>query len=230
MALDSLGLPLDLKSSRNLRGPGHEVEARTSHGLSQYDGRGLNRSWSVDFPHLGGRPGAQVALLHDTRKLRAAVGEALVAFIEVQSTRSATALKQRWVEAMYWFGQSRREKSDFIALVKLGIALDVLAKGSKARGICDMACAVLGIQATDAITTDNVTLKDFVKKLYNDGRSRISHGGALALLQELPLELHQADGFSANVLTGYVACLEKYTGPDTYQDFLKALPTLRAAL
>lgn len=159
-----------------------------SHGLSQYDGLELNRSTSVDVPRVGGRPGAQASLLPETRKLRHAVGDALSAFVDVQSAAPALNLKRRWVEAMYWFGQARREGSDFVALVKLGITLDILAKGGKFRGILTMSGAVLGMKDSDPITSDQRSLKSFVKQLYDDSRSQIAHGGRLALLQELPLE------------------------------------------
>jgi hypothetical protein len=228
VALDSVGLPMDMRSARNLGGPGQLVEGRISHGLSQFDGSGLNLSFSLDMPHIGGRPGAQAALLNDTRKLREAVGDALTAFVNVQPHGLAPAMKRRWVEAMYWYGQALRERTEFIALVKIGVALDVLAKGGKFKGILAMACAVLGVQEADSITTDNRTIKSFVKKLYDDGRSRIAHGGSLALLAELPLERHLADSFAARILIDYVACLQKYVGADAYEDFYTALPGIRA--
>lgn len=230
VALESLGLSLDLKNARNLRGPRHQLNRQMTHRLSQNEGRGLNKSWSMDSPHLGGKPGEQATLLRNNRKLRKAVGNALESFIEPSPSGRAPELKRRWVEAMYWYGQARREQSDFIALVKHGIALDVLAKGGRSRGIVTLSCAVLNLTEGDAITSDGRTLRALVEKLYNDGRSQIAHGGRLALLQELPLERQLADMFCGGILVGYVACLDKYTGQDTYKDFLAALPSIRASL
>jgi hypothetical protein len=230
VALDSLGLSMDFNLARNFRGPGEPIEGRLTYGLSQFDGRKFNQSSSSDFPYIGGRPGSQSALLHGTRKLRDAVGDTLADFIALKPQSAASALKRRWVEAMYWYGQARRERTEFIALVKTGVAMDVLAKGGQCFGILQMACAVLGMAASDPVTTDGRSLKSFVEKLYNEGRSKIAHGGSLALLSEMPLDRHLADTFAGQVLIGYVACLQKYTGPDRYEEFLVALPSLRLSL
>ncbi|WP_234686090.1 hypothetical protein [Bradyrhizobium monzae] len=125
-----------------------------------------------------------------------------------------------------WFGQARREKSDFIALVKMGVSLDVLAKGGRSKGILALASAIMALGSKDSVTSDGQSLASFVKKLYDEGRSKIAHGGSLALLEELPLEVEVADAFTANILTGYVACAAHYTGTDTYEDFLAAIPSI----
>ncbi len=131
---------------------------------------------------------------------------------------------------MYWFGQARREKNEFIAVVKYGICLDILAKGSRANGILKLCCAVLGMAEADSMTSDGRSLELVVRKLYEDGRSQIAHGGRLALLQELPVEIYLADSLTSQVLTGYVAGLDLYGGPDSYDEFLAALPQVLAPL
>jgi hypothetical protein len=229
VALDSLGLSMPLKTARNLRGPFHERGRQLLYDLRQNVGQPLSFSISVDLPRLGGPPGAQATLLSDTIVLRRAVGCALMAFVSVTSTGNAPLLLQRWVEAMYWFGQARRERNEFIALVKYGIALDVLAKGTKARGILGLARAIFGKLDDDVIASDNRTLKQIVETVYNDGRSKIAHGGTLALLRELPIELSLADNFTAHVLAGYVVYATRYKGADTYEEFLAAVPEIRAA-
>jgi hypothetical protein len=229
VALDSLGLSMPITSARNLRGPFHERGRQLLYNLRQRVGQPLNFSISVDLPRLGGPPGAQATLLSDSSVLRGAVGSALTAFVPVTHTGAAALLLQRWVEAMYWFGQARRERNEFIALVKLGIALDVLAKGGKARGILGLSRAIFGKSDDDVIASDNRTLRQVVETLYNDGRSKIAHGGTLALLRELPIELSLADSFTAHVLAGYVVYATQYTGTDTYEDFLTAVPEIRAA-
>jgi hypothetical protein len=79
------------------------------------------------------------------------------------------------------------------------------------------------------IASDNRKLKQVVETLYNDGRSKIAHGGTLALLSELPIELSLADSLTAHVLAGYVVYATRYTGADTYEDFLAAIPAIRTA-
>ncbi|KIU48703.1 hypothetical protein QU41_14565 [Bradyrhizobium elkanii] len=48
----------------------------------------------------------------------------------------------------------------------------------------------------------------------------------MALTQELPLEIENADAFAANILTGRVACAGIYTGNDAHEDFLAAIPSI----
>jgi hypothetical protein len=186
-------------------------------------------SASLDWPRLGGPPRAQAGLISDTVTLRRAIGEALAAFVSVQQAGNCPELMCRWVEAMYWFGQARRERNEFISLVRLGVALDVLAKGGKAEGILELARAAFGKADDDVIASGNRTLKQVVKTLYNDGRSKIAHGGTLALLQELPIELGLADNFAAHILAAYVVYAGLHKGDDTYEAFLAALTAIRAA-
>jgi len=229
VALGSLGLPMCASAARNLRGPGHERGPQLQHDLHQRAGQPLSFYLSLDLPRLGGPPGAQAGLLSNMTTLRDAVGRALTAFVNVADTGNAPLLFRRWVEAMYWFWQARREQNEFIALVKLGIALDVLAKGGKAKGILALTRAILGNSDNDVIASDSRTLKEVVETLYNDGRSNIAHGGTLALLCELPIELSIVDSLTAHVLAGYVVYATQYAGADTYEDFLAALPAIRAA-
>jgi hypothetical protein len=105
----------------------------------------------------------------------------------------------------------------------------VLAKCGCAPGILDLCCALFGKQDTGVIAADNRTLKQVVEKVYNEGRSRIAHGGRLALLRELPVELSLADSLTAHSLASYVVYASQYGGPDTYEAFLAAIPALRVA-
>jgi hypothetical protein len=53
------------------------------------------------------------------------------------------------------------------------------------QGIVALAAALRDEAPTDFVTTDGQSLAMFVKKIYDEGRSKIAHGGSLALLQEL---------------------------------------------
>lgn len=231
VAMESLGLLYPREVSIKFRGVGHDTTVRKTERISQFEGvAGFNRHTAIDVPRIGGPPGQQLAILNDTHKLRNAVGDALFAFIDVAPKTGAPSLKQRWVEAMYWFGQARREQSEFIALVKYGITLDILAKGGKFGGILALCCAVLGKTEDDVITTDGRKLSKVVKSIYDDGRSQIAHGGRLSLLQPLPIQLSLADSLTSQVLIGYVAYTERYSGHDSYEQFLLAIPGIRAQL
>jgi len=228
VALDSLGLTLEPQITKSFRGPGDELEVRMTRTFSQFEGASaFNSTVSVNLPNIGGRPGAQANLLSATRKLRTAVGNTLKAFVSVTPACTAPMLRHRWVEAMYWFGQARRERVEFIALVKYGICLDVLAKGTQFKGILKLCSEALGKTEADAMTSDGRALSTLVKRLYDEGRSQIAHGGRPVIMQELPIELHLADSLARQVLLAYVAALDLYAGPDVYEDFLATLPQLR---
>ena len=228
VALDTLGLPMPRSAALNLRGPGQDVNPRFQREMFQLDNQYLGLSVSIDWPRVGGTPGSHARLITNMAQLGDAAGRAIASFLSVEKTKNAE-LMRRWVEAMYWFGQARRERTEFIALVKFGIALDVLAKGGKKEGILKLTQAILGKSGDDVIASNNRKLKDVVEILYNDGRSQIAHGGKLALLHDLPIELDLADRLTAHVLAGYVVHATDYDGVDEYENFFAAIPTLRLA-
>src|ERR1700730_3072292 len=135
-------------------------------------------------------------------------------------------LHQRWLDALYWFGQSRREPTEFVGLVNAGICLDVLANGRKAGGIIGLRCALFSIQADSAVMADGTSLKSLVETIYNEGRSKISHGGQPNLLKELPIQRDTTIIFAAHALARYMEGLSRYNGPDQYEDYLSALPSV----
>ena len=127
---------------------------------------------------------------------------------------------------MYWFGQSRRDSVEFVGLVNAGICLDVLAKGGKASGIIKLCCNLFGIQPDSPVLGDGTTLKSLINTIYNDGRSQLGHGGRPSLLRELPIGRDVAVMFAAPVLARYIEGTHRYSGPDSYEEFLSALPGL----
>jgi hypothetical protein len=195
--------------------------------ISQFDGRGFNSGASVDLPRIGRPPGWQERYIRDSSEVSAAVGMAIGAFIDVQPSVPAPGIFRRWCEAMYWFGQSRREVNDFIALVKLGIAMDVLAKGGRLRGITALVCALHDMKSDDELVPGASTVGKFVEQLYDEGRSQIAHGGRLALLNELPMDVALADDFASHTLIAYVMSAAQHDGPDKYEAFVAAIPDLR---
>jgi hypothetical protein len=54
----------------------------------------------------------------------------------------------------------------------------------------------------------------------------MARGSSLALTQELPLEIENADAVAASILTGCVACAGICTGNDTHEDFLAAIASI----
>jgi hypothetical protein len=228
IALDSLAIGFRNRVlARGLRGPGDNLSISQLRSMSQFQGDSIQQTVSLDVPRLGGPAGFQKSFLRRMAPVRTAAGSALRAYIEVEPKGSNPDLKRRWIEAMYWFGQSRREGNDFIALVKLGITLDILANGKKYKGILQLCRDISGwTDATPILPSKN--LSAIVKGIYDLGRSQLAHGGRFGLLHELPVDLKHADDFTEQIVMMYIIYLTQYTGPDEYEHFLTALPSLRA--
>jgi hypothetical protein len=101
-----------------------------------------------------------------------------------------------------------------------------LAKGKKANGIIELSGNLLGQQPDSPVLTDGTTLKSLINTIYNEGRSQLGHGGRPSLMRELPIGSDIAVMFAAPVLARYIEGLHRYSGPDTYEGFLSALPGL----
>ena len=227
VAVDTLGLALSTVDARSLRGPGDRKDVFLDRHFVQRPNRDLSYSSRIDLPHFAAVPQNYLGFLSHTDELRAFAGAALDSFVDLKSVEPKVALHKRWVEAMYWYGQALREPREFIGLVNAGVCLDILAKGSKARGITSLCSALLGIGPEEIVTDHGWSLEKLVKAIYEEGRSKFSHGGELALLQDLPVGRDTALELAAASLTIYAEKLALYTGQGEYADFLKVLPSLK---
>lgn len=227
IAIDTLGLPLGAPLAQNLRGPGDEIRARLRRTFVQLKGRDVTYSSTLDLPRIARRPGDYAAFISDTARLRDAAGKAVTTLLELKPSARTPELLRRWAEAMHWFGEARREPVPSIALVKFGITLDVLARGTKAGGILLLCCALFDMKEADLATSEGRTLKKLVETIYNEGRSRIAHGGNLFLLADLPISPETADYTVSVALDFYIRFLDVYSGTDDYDAFVQAIPGLR---
>lgn len=230
IAIDTLGLLLQASMAANLRGPGDEIRARLKRVFSQMKGRDISYSSLLDMPRLAQRPGDYAAFISDTKPLRDAAGKAIATLLELPPTTRLPNLYLRWVEAMHWFGEARRETVPRIALFKIGITLDVLAQGKRAKGILDLCCDLFDMRSNDTATSTGKDLKWLVDTIYNDGRSQIAHGGHLFLQADLPISRQDADYVAAASLERYIRFLDVYTGADDYVSFINAIPALRPSI
>lgn len=228
VAVDAFGLALGDQDALDLRGPGDAKGATLTHQLFQVRGRDIPVSWSLDMPGLKGGAERNQNILDQTATLRESAGEALQAFVKHNASGRTPTLKKRWVEAMYWFGEARRESADFVSLVKTGISLDILTQGKKAGGILDLCCRLFNLEKSDSISSSGMQLEKAVTAIYDEGRSQLGHGGRLGLLQDMPISRNFAIDLSAKVLLQYLDCLVRYDGPDDVDSFSLAIPRLRA--
>ncbi len=229
LAIDALGLILEPNMAANLRGPGDMLNASRTGTLSQFEGLSLNGGSSIDLPDLFAYPPHADAFLNGTAELRRGAGSAIEAMLRIPQEITLPNLKQRWCDALYWFGEARRDKTEFTALVRYGMCLDVLANGGRAGGIAAMIASFMGQPVMAPLLSDGSSLKKVVDLLYNDGRSRLGHGTRAALLNDLPFPLPTADSLAQIALERYLTHLMLYIGVDTPDDFLAALPALVAA-
>lgn len=228
LALDALGLVLPRDSALNLRGPGDALDVVRTNRISQFEGRHLNTGSHIDIPDLFRHPPHAEAFINSTEKLRGDAGWAIEVMLGVTDGMEVPELRQRWCDALYWFGSARREKSEFAALVLYGMCLDVLTNGETADGITSMIASFSGGTTSDPLLTDGTSIEKVIERIYNHGRSRISHGTRPALLNDLPFPLPTADSVAQLALDRYLLYLRRYTGEDIAKAFLAAVPGLVA--
>ncbi len=86
-------------------------------------------------------------------------------------------LGNTWLTAIHWFHRATNSSLDFEAVMQLGICLDTLCNGGKLGGIVKLVCAITGWEPNDQIFKhDSQKVKNFLREIYNNGRSRIAHG------------------------------------------------------
>lgn len=130
-------------------------------------------------------------------------------------------LANRWATALDWFGEGNRESSDAIAVAKLGTCLDVLACGGKNDGISQMIIHLTGISGDTLVVPAPRprTLKELVKDIYEDGRSKILHGTHFDRLESFAHERQHAAYLARIVLLESAWRLKHYSGNDEDKAF-----------
>lgn len=134
-------------------------------------------------------------------------------------------LSDLWLSALHWFQRGMTAELDFEAIVYLGTTLDVLAGGGKNAGIRNVVTTIYGAKASDVLFDGQqaVTIKKFVDQLYDEGRSRLSHGTREGLRDDFTLLRNRAQSVVCSVLYGYglnLMSYEKMNKKDDLQAFL----------
>lgn len=226
LAINALGVRTNRRGAAQLRGPGDELRATQSHTIVQPLGEDVLTGVHLDIPMSSGFPGQTKAYVLNSLDLRQAAGTALTAITSPSLSAKAKepTIAQRWCDALFWYGEARRDSTEFMALVRYGMALDVLAKGSTRKGITKLLEALFEIKETDAATSNGTSLGKLVEQIYDEGRSQFGHGGRSALIQDLPVSIEAADQLTSQALDRYALCLASYTGSQDYASFLAAIP------
>ena len=126
-------------------------------------------------------------------------------------------LANRWATALDWFGEGNRESNDPIAVAKLGTCLDVLACGGKNEGISQMVINLTGTSGDTLVVQGDkpLTLRQLVKEIYEDGRSKILHGTHFDRLKSFERERQQAAFLARIALIECARRLLHYSGNDS---------------
>jgi hypothetical protein len=225
LAVDALGAFLEHRHALKFRILGDRLASENDATFAQAPGGYFWRGASLDVAGLDGKPGVAHGLVASTTKYREAAGRAIQSFVSVAPS-DKPALYQRWCDALFWFGEARRDKEDFMALTRYGICLDVLASGGEAHGITKLVALLLEKKPDDTMLKDGTSLRMCVERIYKEGRSRFGHGVRPALLEDLPFPRLGADTVAMHAIERYVLCLAEYTGADVYDDFLRSIPML----
>lgn len=134
-------------------------------------------------------------------------------------------LINRWITALNWFVEGSRDESDAIALVKFGTCLDVLSDGGEFKGILEMVSRMLSISENEIVfeSPQKITLRNHIKAIYNDRRSKILHGNHCNPLASLEQERSRAALVARSVLIHSLNRLMVYEGPDDRKAFRKLI-------
>jgi len=127
-------------------------------------------------------------------------------------------LSSRWATALDWYAEGIREQNDAIAVTKIATSLDVLSNGGKYNGILNMLVDIFACKAED-ILIDNLTVKEFVRLIYDSSRSQILHGTHHERLKSFSIERKQSTKLVKKVLWGCLLFLHEYTGEDLDKGF-----------
>ena len=187
LAIDVVGMGFRAEDVRrfSLAGRGY---VQAEHGLATtLDGRLLHSS-SLALPGLATKPGALAEVMQAEGRFREAAGRILQKYLDCRQKGRAPHLVERWVNALSWFGEARREGSDSMAVVRYGCAADVLTgAGGKPREIAAFTMAVLEPRSESEGAEPGVAdwIADAVGTVYEKGRSGLAHGGIPGVLEDL---------------------------------------------
>lgn len=221
LAIESLRLIVDSFSAHmTLRAPEDHLKPKLEYSFVQEFQQDIRWGSSLDLPTGGVGIGKA---LSNTNTYIKQIGEMLEAITNEKPSRVTPELDLRWLNALYWFGKARRETSDFISVAMMGMTLDILTEGKKAKGIRELLEKLFGTSGKTVVLPDGRTRDQVTDAIYAKVRSQYAHGGILGLLAEMPVERPNADILTATALYAYFDRLGSYAGSDNYNEFFKTL-------
>ncbi len=130
-------------------------------------------------------------------------------------------LASRWATALDWYAEGQRERSDAVALAKIGTSLDVLSSGGKFAGILNLLTNLLGLPEGATLTqgVKQRTLRAVVKEIYDNGRSQILHGSRHDRMEAFESDRNVATFLARLALIEAALRLKDYSGNDEAKAF-----------
>jgi len=194
-----------------------------THGIIETDGNLWLPSSSLSSRiHSISPKDANISLqTSDNKIIIQAISKILFA-LQNPKTAKYPKLSSRWATALDWYAEGIREQNDAIALTKIASSLDVLSNGGKYNGILDMLKTIYDISENDIILKDikkETSLKEFVKEIYDYGRSQILHGTHYERLKSFKRQREQASVITRTVLFSCLFLLDDYAEEDLESGF-----------
>lgn len=195
----------------------------TIHGIVETNGNLWlpSSSLSSRIPIISSKQSHEELLKNDNQKFMQNISKILDALENPQEAQYPK-LSSRWATALDWYAEGIREQNDAIALTKIASSLDVLSNGGKYSGILDMLKNIFSISEYQIILQDiqkETTLKEFVKEIYDYGRSQILHGTHYERLKSFKKQREQASIIARTALFGCLFLLDDYTDEDLDSGF-----------
>ncbi len=183
LAIDVIGLTFDSENANRLTQAGRKYIFGEVRMATNAHGK-LVQGMSSNLPGIGGRPEALRAKMAAEQPFFDQAGSLLEAYLEARKTGAAVHLIERWVNALYWFGEARREASDFMAVVDYGCAADVLSgAGGKIGPLKEFADAALNPKGSPH--PEPQVISDAANRVYVEGRNKLAHGEVSGLFEDL---------------------------------------------
>lgn len=152
--------------------------------MASVSGGGLVSGMSASLPGVGGRPEALLAKMSAEQQFFDEAGVLLDAYVTARKTGAAMHLIERWANALYWFGEARRESSDFMAVVDYGCAADGLSGASGSIGSMKK-FADAALNPTASPSPNPEAIAHAVNQVYGEGRNKLAHGEVSGLFEDL---------------------------------------------
>lgn len=186
LAMDAVGLRFHAEEARRFARSGRAYLPAEDRLATSVDDSRLIHGSSVHVPGLASRPGELAKWMREQRGFIDAAGRILDVYLKHRQKGEAPLLVERWVNALHWVGEARREVSDSMAVVKYGCALDGITGGEgNVDAMAAFVKAVLEPRAGEERKGGAVSIDDAVQMVYGkDGRSGVAHGGTPGLLED----------------------------------------------